>query len=250
MINIKQDLYPDKLLLDRKITPGQLPVEDNLVALEQHLKTQPSNWYYRTNQVVYKHNSDGYRCPEWSDIDWPSSWIIIGCSFVEGLGLDESDLLSTRLSELLAQPVINLGAGGTGPDAHLFNTIRLIDNGIRPKGVIYMNSEKFFTRFSLFTNEKAIPLGIWSLEKNRDGSEYSELYATWCKHPHHANTHSYLHSRSVVAMWESNQVPVHYFNIQKDLTPMFDLARDLKHPGRETVKVWARQIMSKLQTPS
>ena len=247
MINILKDLYPNQLLLDRCLRPGGLPADDSSEVYYSNLKTQPKNWYYRTNTVTYKHNSNGYRCPEWNDVDWPNSWVVIGCSFVEGFGLDESDTISTRLSELLNEPVINLGVGGSGPDAHLFNTIRLIDNNIRPKGVVYINAEKFFSRFMLFTNERAVPMGIWSLEQKRDGSDNSELYTAWCNHTHHAPTHSYICSRAVVAMWESKQVPVFHFSVEQDLTRIFDQARDLKHPGRETIKVWAQEITNVLR---
>ena len=30
------------------------------------------------NSVHYKLNKDGYRCPEWEDIDWPNSHILFG----------------------------------------------------------------------------------------------------------------------------------------------------------------------------
>jgi hypothetical protein len=39
-------------------------------------------------KVTYTTNSDHYRCPEWDQIDWNSSILILGCSVVFGVGVD------------------------------------------------------------------------------------------------------------------------------------------------------------------
>ena len=141
-MSILQDLYPEHLLLlPRKTLSANLwSSPDTEQAFEQHVKTQPADWYYRTHPISYKYNSNNYRCPEWADIVWQDSWVIMGCSFVEGIGLAESDSLPYLISKLINQPVINLGVGGSGTDAILFNTIRLTKKNIRPKGVIIVNA--------------------------------------------------------------------------------------------------------------
>ena len=136
-----QDLYPEHLLLcTRKGELDPVPTLwsgfDTRELFEQHLRNQPADWYYRTHPVLYQYNSNNYRCPEWADIAWQDSWVMLGCSIVEGIGLALDDCIPSQLSQVIKSPVINLGVGGSGLDVTMFNSIRLLENGIRPKGVI------------------------------------------------------------------------------------------------------------------
>jgi hypothetical protein len=158
-----------------------------------------------------------YRCAEWNDITWSNSWIVLGCSSVEGIGLDESDVLSTRLSELLDNPVINLGVGGTGADVTLFNSIRLIDKNIRPKGVIIINGDFTLTRLSLFTSRGSIAIGNWSFDKKINQGKFSNLYSLWTNEAGHSETYSYMCLRGAISMWKTENIPTFYFNIERDL---------------------------------
>ena len=72
--------------------------------------------------VSYKLNSQGYRCPEWNDIDWASSHLLFGCSVVQGIGLNDADTLDQELVKLLNEPVVNLGVGGGSLPFILANT--------------------------------------------------------------------------------------------------------------------------------
>jgi hypothetical protein len=55
---------------------------------------------------------NGFRNP--IDLDH-AGVVIVGDSFVEGLHVDETDLISARLAERLGEPVANLGRTGYGP---------------------------------------------------------------------------------------------------------------------------------------
>lgn len=244
MITI-HDLYTDHLLLLSAKQPNKNWAESDSESLyKENLKTQSEDWYYRTHSITYKRNSNKYRCAEWNDITWSNSWIVLGCSSVEGIGLDESDVLSTRLSELLDSPVINLGVGGTGADVTLFNSIRLIDKNIRPKGVIIINGDFTLTRLSLFTSTGSIAIGNWSFDKKINQGKFSNLYSLWTNEAGHAETYSYMCLRGAISMWKTENIPTFYFNIERDLPKKSDLARDLSHWGRETIKLWARSIVN------
>lgn len=243
------DLYPEFLLLNpnRDVSNYWLG-SDTEKKFNTNLKIQPANWYYRTNSVTYKLNSNKYRCPEWEEINWSESWIVLGCSCVQGIGLDESDVLSSRLAELLNSSVINLGMGATGPNAIMFNSIRLIDNDIRPKGVIILNGDFALTRLSLFMQKESVSLGYWMINQVRPSEEfsYSDLYSLWLRSTGHAETHSYMSLRGAISMWKAENVPTFYFNIEQDLPGSVDKARDLLHSGRETIKLWANTIATKI----
>jgi hypothetical protein len=252
-------LYPEHLLLlSRKNTtslssPG-LELEwvspDTKESFDKHIKTQPASWYYRTNTISYKYNSNNYRCPEWDNIVWEESWIIMGCSFVEGIGLIESDSLPCQLSKLISEPVINLGVSGSSTDVVLFNTIRLTTKGIRPKGVIILNGNFSLARLSVFTPEYAVHTGPWVVDwpKTADRFPYSTLYDLWTTFPSHAEAYSQMCLQGAVAIWKCENIPVFHVNVDTDLSLKIDYARDLKHPGRATFLKWAREIAKKLKS--
>ena len=106
------DQIKDSLLIPR---PGNrhgtlkwLP-SDSAELFAKNLQTQPDDWLYRTQEVVYRLNSLGYRCREFDQIEWAQSIVVKGCSVVEGIGLAEEDTLSSRLTDLFNQPVIKIG---------------------------------------------------------------------------------------------------------------------------------------------
>ena len=113
-----------------------------------------------------------------------------------------------------------------------------------------MNGDFSLTRLSLFTENYSIGLGSWTRNQNRQEEDfsYSDLYSWWIRSPKHAETHSYMSLRGAISIWKTENIPTFYFNIEKDLSDRIDVARDLAHPGRETIKMWAKTIASKILT--
>jgi len=52
---------------------------------QRNLQTQPSDWLWRTKRIKYNFNNDGYRCPEWENIDWSASIILFNGSGTTGM---------------------------------------------------------------------------------------------------------------------------------------------------------------------
>jgi hypothetical protein len=250
------NLYPDHLLLyPKKYAPKHTltvnwEISDTEQAFEKNCKKQPEDWYYRTHPVTYRYNTNKYRCPEWADVNWQDTWAVFGCSCVEGVGLDESDTLTARISEILGDPVVNLGVSGSGPDATLFNSLRLIDQGIRPKGVILINSDFSLPRLTLFTPDTAMPMGHWVFTWAESDPDriYPNLYKLWTINSGNAEAHSYMSLRGAVGVWKAESIPTFHFNITQDLPTRIDVARDLVHPGRESVKLWATEITNQIRS--
>jgi len=73
---------------------------------------------YQTDEsgdVEYKFNNMGWR----GSTDFPQASkfdIIVGCSFIEGVGLKEEQLCATKLQEWSGIQTYNLGMNGTGAD--------------------------------------------------------------------------------------------------------------------------------------
>lgn len=116
---------------------------------------------YAIDNSQYNVNSLGYRSIEFDQIDWKNSFIIQGCSQVFGEeNFDDSKIVSSYLSELLESPVINLGVPGSGMDVQYSNTLELIEQNIKPKGIfiVYPNLD----RYTLYDNGKRKSIGGWS----------------------------------------------------------------------------------------
>jgi len=229
-----------------------------------NLKRQPDNWYYRTHDVNYTWNSNGYRASEWADCNWPTSWIIMGCSHVVGIGLAYEDTLSEQLSRIIGDPVINLGIGGTGIDVVTYNTLRLIDSGIRPKGVIIVTPD--LSRVT-YWNEKwwvnmipNIPAGM-----SHQDDYIRTAYQAHLRYEPNAELHGYMKLRGAIALWSAYGIEpmVSYHTKEKDptlniglhLPPRQDFARDVDiqngqmfgHYGRATMKSWALALAEVIQ---
>lgn len=69
------------------------------------------NRWYNKESVIYQYNSLGFRCEEF---DYRESYIAVGCSFTEGIGLREDQTWSHCLGLLLGSHVWNLGVRGQG----------------------------------------------------------------------------------------------------------------------------------------
>jgi hypothetical protein len=200
--------------------------------------------FAKNRSMTYTVNKDGYRCPEWDQIDWTISHLLFGCSVVHGVGLEDDETLDTHLSKLLKEPVINLGIGGSSLPFILANTYKLIDAGIKPKSVILVEPEP--SRVALFYKDKTEHIGSWVLTQR---SEDSKWYQTWVK-DNNAEFYGYLASRSIKTVWELLGIPfVNTFQPlcpgEQDLPGYVDSAKDGQHPGQKTIKLWAEHIANK-----
>ena len=207
---------------------------------QKHLLSQPTDWYYRNNDITYTVNSQGYRTVEFNQIDWTNSIVFIGCSNVYGVGIDDSHTLDKELSKLTNCPVINLGAGGTSIEFSLYNSVILRELYPTPKAVIQLwTGIHRYTQFLL--DDKVFNHGSWNYQI--DDKYNTEINLTM---------HGYLNIKSSKYMWsDTNYYEASYFIdtaelVNCDKLRKIDLARDLSHPGIESNKLAAKQIYEKL----
>lgn len=229
---------------------------DSKELLEKNLKEQPLDWYWRNRPIWYDVNSQGYRCQEFDNIDWNNSTLIIGDSYVFGLGLDVASTTADILSKQTDSTVINLGQPGASPMFSWANSCILKDNNIAPKCVIYLWS--WPDRITEFTpahqKSTAINHGSnfgadWCIDwiiHDDQGFEflkYAIISTTnlWnCKVLHYAVTYDDFDDR--------------YSTLKnvKELSKPLDWARDwmgkqqLAHPGPNWNKNWSTAIIRDL----
>lgn len=200
---------------------------DSSANYQRELELQPDNWYYRNKEVNYTLNSQGYRAPEWQDIDWENSIVFMGGSQFFGVGNDDSDTIPNMVTILTGTPTVNLSLGGVGMQFHRQNTKMLIDNNIKPKKVFLIATPKY--RFT-WMKEKAPGelsfenFGSWLLQNDKVDPSYSsrepktsyaklrkELFTYWIDFDRQVDL-EYKHCVDhIQLMWEKAGVPVELF---------------------------------------
>ena len=211
---------------------------DSPETFEKNLKTQPHDWHYRTKEIEYKINSNGYRSLEWKDIDWKEAVVIFGCSNVLGIGLAEDETISHQLSLLMDRPVVNLGGPGVSFDFSFYNSIILSEYYPTPYAVIDLWTGT--DRCTYFDKTEIKNCGIW---------EEHPYFTEYIKNDTHSMLRAKFISMANKNLWKSRcrYYSASFFDrsayyTDSDWLQIDNQARDLIHPGRKNAKDMARLI--------
>ena len=104
------------------------------------------NWRFKTDPIDYSFNNIGMRVPSiennqydmTDDYDFSDKIVILGCSHVQGVGIEYEHTIGEYLSKLTGRQVINWGVGGCGPDAVFHNAMWLATRERLPLKVIVL----------------------------------------------------------------------------------------------------------------
>lgn len=219
----------------------QFTGEDSYSKFRRNLENKPEDWVWRSKPVQYSLNSQLYRAPEWDTIDWNNSVILFGDSMSYGVGVNDTDVITYRLSQQLSMPVINLSQSGVGIHFFLANSIILKEAGINPKAVIYLWPDRI-RQTEFVSDKKILSYGPWNLDKS-----WMNAIAIRNKHGYHYN--KYL-MRTLRLLWECPIVEATWYEELADmncsLLPFKDTARDGTHPGPITHELSANIIFETL----
>lgn len=192
------------------------------------------NKSYCTENVLYKHNSYGYRT-----IDYiPNEYILVlGCSHTYGSGLHEYERYSNILETELEIPVVNLGVPGTSINFILLNLLKLVYSSYKlPKAIIcqYPNLGRL-----------TLPRTDGLLNIVPSNTLYRSLYID-----DSLDTHSrlcYQLIKDTAKTYNIKLIDFYLWNSIGDekIVPI-DYARDIDHPGPESNKLFADYILEKL----
>lgn len=230
-----------------------MDTEESFLENSKKFKVENSDWIYFDKKINYKFNSQGYRTVEWYTINWQEAVVIFGCSNVLGEGLAEEDTVSAQLSRLIHRPVVNLGVSGTGMFFNFYNSVLLDKNLPTPYAVVQMWPES--SRFELF-NETGFMINTpygFGKDSTLQGKLKDVFYKQWIAQPENANTHAWLIAQASAGLWR-NKTQYYELSLNPDTASLVncdiahwvDTARDLGHPGIETIKQIATQIASNL----
>lgn len=125
-----------------------------------------------SNLVDYKFNDYGYRASfDYEPLLDSEKIVCIGCSFTEGVGLNENETWPYLLSDKIGLPYLNLGIAG-GSDGYVIWQIQNVLDNIQSKNIFVLSppSGRFFELTDLeFENKQS-----WDVESPT--KTYSNFY--------------------------------------------------------------------------
>jgi hypothetical protein len=217
---------------------------DSEEALSANLKKLADDWYYRTAEITYNHNSLGHRSIEPQNLNLDNYILFTGCSHTEGIGLELEKTYPYLVAEQLGCDYYNLALGGSGIDAMMHNlSLWLGKVKERPKAIVVQWPDE--ARFLLTTKlvNKLQPIGMWSRDE-----EIKRFMAA-------GSFNGFFSSRKNIAYKFINSfnddtkivnVDINYRAAETMenfiLLPCLDRARDLVHFGIKSNQVLAKRI--------
>ena len=95
-------------------------------------------WKYTNTKIDYVHNSDGFRCnQELDQIDWSKTSVVIGCSYIYGQGIENSNTISEILTREYGEPFVNAGIPGSS-NRTIHNNVITFMQQYNPKKIIIL----------------------------------------------------------------------------------------------------------------
>ncbi len=246
--------YSDQLLLPYDHPSREFCSTDSPELFYYNLQHQPPNWLYRSQSVYYAWNSNGYRAPEWSHVNWSKSNIIFGCSHALGVGVAYAHTISGLIPDAicLAQPGISI-------TNIQYNTLRMIDHGIRPRSVQIIIPELTRSVYWAYSDWLDLTAHDFDQRSQQLSTSVQQYYAGLLGQWPMAEVTAEIAIRSTQALWSAQGVQCKLWRlwIHRDLKWIPQLARpsdsardyDLQgtaHPGPQTHQQWADQIKEQL----
>ena len=213
-------------------------------------------------------NSDGYRAPEWQDIDWNESVLLFGTSQTFGVGCDFEDTVGYLLEQQLQSPVINLSQPAISNWFHIHNAESILREGHNPKQVIMTWSPS--SRIDMFTEKGVMKFGSWILpETIKDGLERvpeptketfspgypHQFYTFWNHSDLNIKTYSNWAKKLFNSLWNCPVIDFAYGSYDSelfeakhlpDVSDFPDKAKDGVHGGKQTNKYIVDLILKQL----
>lgn len=187
--------------------------------------------------VTYCFNNEGFRTEEF---DQRENFVVIGCSFTAGVGIQEQYRWPTQVSKKLNLHCWNLGVAGAASDT-CYRVLKYWLPVLNPKFVVFLEPRP--NRVELHDENDELPHIInWTYNRKPWGD--GSFARTWVTHEENMRLHAeknraaiswtcYQHNTPVV-MFD----PADYLDLVEDKQAL-DLGRDLLHPGRKNHTAFA-----------
>jgi len=241
--------YEKHFLPNTEWKDSKFSVVDTKELFLKNLKTQPSNWHYRTKDVNYSYNSYGYRTQEFEIINWEQSIVIFGCSQVEGIGVSEDETINHYLSNIMNCPVINMGQSATSIWYSFYNSVILSKFYPAPRAVVHLWTDP--ARYTIKERDNIASINHCMPLNDRK----SPFYMQWLKQAQNIEFHTNFITLAAECLWigKSQYAAFTTFSALSDqfkCIETIDYARDLMHNGPQTNKLIAEEIAKELMPTS
>ena len=194
-------------------------------------------WKWTNKKIDYKINKNGLRHNELitEDYDFSDKYVVLGCSFVEGIGCLENETIAGWLTKLSGVKTINFGNGGTGCDVAGYNALWLGGLKNPPKKIFIVWPA--IQRFSMFNimydyvhkvfrpndNAKAIVTFLGHSDPVVYNHWWTPRYAL---EPRNQQAHKFLLKQLINNLWGDNAIELEIIDTTK-YNPFY--REDLKH---------------------
>ena len=200
----------------------------------------------------YSVNSLGYRTSEFDSINWNDAIVVFGCSYVFGIGLQDSETITNQLSQLLNRPVINMGVPASSISYSFFNQMTLAELNIAPHAIV--NLWTSVARQTYFCNRTPFHLGPWmeSKENTLENRKLKSMFDLWNFDDSNVDIHAKNIQRASRLIWKGTKhiegtfFPSTSKALDVELFSIVDSARDEKHLGPQTAARVAERLAIKL----
>ena len=194
--------------------------------------------------VRYKFNSDGFCTPEF---DSRQNWLAIGCSFVQGTGINEQDRWTDIASSEIDLHCWNLGVAGCAGDT-CYRVAKYYIPALKPKFVVYL--EPRYNRIEMKTLAEPAPLIInWA----HDSASWNGPYVKQLlSEPANLEITAEKNREAIRSICQRHNIPLlvygpDAYRTRVSDTTKLDLGRDLLHPGRLNNRAFAQVVAKDIQ---
>lgn len=192
---------------------------------------------WHEHSIHYHYNSLGFRDREF-DLD--PCGLALGCSFTEGIGVDQSDAWPHRLSNLAGMRFWNLGVGGASMDT-VYRILHHVLKTVIPRCVVICAPPA--VRF-----EYGSPDGTYHViyaHSLGDRIEH-QFFKSWFVQYENWHMHHVKNIAACRYLCHEHKVPNFVFCGRQDF-PRDDRGRDLSHPGPKSHAKFADFVWQQIQ---
>jgi len=140
---------------------------DDKQDLQNNLRSQPLDWYYRDREIIYAHNTIGHRSTYLKDLNFDDYILFAGCSNTYGLGLELEQTYSYKVANYLQTDYYNLSLPSSGLDILYYNLQTWLIKFPKPKHIfIQWPDESRFIQRDIISQNLYHSVGIWTTDTN------------------------------------------------------------------------------------
>ena len=195
---------------------------------ESNLKNPDTHKFFKENgwldehAIPYAFNTQGFRCEEFNS---RKSWLALGCSFTEGVGLNIDDVWVSMLKKHTDKHIWNLGIGSGAMDT-CFRILDYYIDKLNVQGVFLLQPQHH--RFELFINGKV------QMYLSTNDRIHNTIFKSWYSDENNAKFNAQKNLLAMEKICDDRKIRF----ITRPITDLhsgksYCRARDLMHHGKD-----------------